>query len=143
MAELPLADRPNVILPAPPESHLDAIDRALSLGDEAARRDAVGKLVAAHPRSLAGWASLAPMGRDPIERYAFARVGYHRGLDALRGNGWGGNGWCKWEHPTNRPFLICLALLARAAGEIGEVDEVTRIAGFLRELDPAWNDDNV
>ncbi len=143
MAELPLADRPDVVLPAPSEAHLDAIDRALSLASEDARREALAACVGAHPRSLAAWAAIAPLGRDAVERYAYARVGYHRGLDALRANGWGGNGFCRWEHPTNRPFLICLALLGRAAAEIGEDDEVERVSGFLRDLDPAWDDAHV
>ncbi|MFN8148968.1 MAG: DUF3151 domain-containing protein [Candidatus Nanopelagicales bacterium] len=61
------------------------------------------------------------------------RVGYHRGLDALRRNGWKGHGPVPWEHEPNRGFLRCLHALARAASQIGEEDEPTRCTLFLRE----------
>jgi hypothetical protein len=89
------------------------------------------------------WAQLAALGEEPIERYAYARVGYHRGLDALRANGWGGTGRVRWSEPTNRPFLACLVRLRAAAAEIGEDAEVTRIDEFLRDLDPDWDDANL
>ena len=84
------------------------------------------------------WARLGDAGRDVIERYAAYRVGYHRGLDTLRANGWRGSGYVRWEHPGNRGFLRALAGLQRTAAEIGEDDEAERCAQFLRQLDPAW-----
>lgn len=141
MAELPMADRPEVVLPATDADETAAIDAALRASE--GRREALGEVVAAHPRSLDGWAALARHGRDVIERYAFARVGYHRGLDAIRAHGWGGRGYVRWSHATNRGFLRCVALLAAAAAEIGEQDEVERLADFLRTLDPDWQDDYV
>jgi hypothetical protein len=81
---------------------------------------------------------------DPsIEAYAYARVGYHRGLDALRGRGWGGTGFVRWSQPSNRPFLTCLVRLRNAAAQIGELPEVQRIDEFLVQLDPDWDDANV
>ena len=139
MSELPRADRPEVVLPEPPDAAADALATATS-GPQDTRRDAVGRVVADHPTFLLGWAELAGVGRDAIERYAFARVGYHRGLDALRKNGWGGNGYVRWRHETNRGFLRCLAALRDAAREIGETDEVDRIDEFLVQLDPDWDD---
>ncbi len=136
MPELPQADRVDVVLPAAPDDLATALDQA-------SERDQIAAVLARDPEYLAAWAALAATGRDPIERYAYARVGYHRGLDALRRNRWGGNGLCRWEHPTNRGFLTCLARLGRAAQEIGETSEVDRIAEFLRALDPDWSDDNV
>ena len=88
-------------------------------------------------RSRAGPGS-GDAGRDVIERYAAYRVGYHRGLDTLRANGWRGSGYVRWEHPGNRGFLRALAGLQRTAAEIGEDDEAERCAHFLRQLDPAW-----
>ncbi len=85
-----------------------------------------------------GWARLGDAGRDVIERYAAYRVGYHRGLDTLRANGWRGSGYVRWEHAGNRGFLRALAGLQRTAAEIGEDDEAERCAHFLRQLDPAW-----
>ncbi len=73
-----------------------------------------------------------------MERYAYFRVGYHRGLDALRAAGWRGSGAVRWAQPANRPFLTCLDGLRLAAGAIGEHDEEERSATFLRQLDPAW-----
>lgn len=142
MPDLPMADRPDVVLPEAPPDADTALTGALSR-TEGERRQALGEVVADHPTYLLGWARLAEHGRDPIERYAFARVGYHRGLDAIRKHGWGGNGYVRWEHTTNRGFLLCLARLRDAAREIGETDEVDRIDEFLRQLDPEWSDDRV
>lgn len=142
MAELPMADRHETILPDEPAEVRTALTAALEVAPEERRR-AVGEVVAAHPSSIAGWAELAELGRDPIERYAYARVGYHRGLDALRGAGWGGRGYVRWSQPANRPFLTCLGRLRREAAAIGEEAEVVRITGFLGELDPHWDDANL
>lgn len=91
------------------------------------------------PKSSLAWALLAEEalkeGRT-IEGYAFARVGYHRGLDALRGNGWKGHGPIPFSHEPNRGFLKALYLLGGAAEAIGETDEVERINKFLDDSDP-------
>lgn len=139
MPDLPMADRTDVVLPEPPADAATRLGAALA-SPEDDRRAAVADVVADHPTFLQGWAALAQLGRDPIERYACARVGYHRGLDAIRRHGWGGNGTVRWEHETNRGFLTCLAVLERTAEEIGETDEVERIHDFLRDLDPDWDD---
>jgi hypothetical protein len=120
----------------------DAYLAALTL-DPAARKVALGEIVAGDPTFIEGWAALSVLGEEPIERYAYARVGYHRGLDALRGNGWGGSGMVRWSEATNRPFLTCLVRLREAARGIGETAEVDRIDAFLRDLDPDWTDDNL
>ena len=73
-----------------------------------------------------------------MEAYAYFRVGYHRGLDTLRKNGWRGTGYVRWSHETNRGFLRCLDGLGRMAARIGEADEHHRCEEFLRQLDPAW-----
>jgi Protein of unknown function (DUF3151) len=120
---------------APPvrEALAAALDRT---GDD--RRQALAEVVASAPRSLEGWARLGDAGRDVMERYAAYRVGYHRGLDTLRANGWRGSGYVRWEHAGNRGFLRALAGLQRTSAEIGEDDEAERCAHFLRQLDPAW-----
>ena len=91
----------------------------------------------ANPRSLYAWAALGDLGRDEIERYAAYRVGYHRGLDALRANGWRGSGYVRWADETNRGFLRCLSGLQQMAAAIGEHDEAERIAVFMQQLDPS------
>jgi hypothetical protein len=121
---------PETILPAAPA------DVAAGLDAAGVDRDAVTAVVAAHPRSLDVWARLGALGRDDIERYAAYRVGYHRGLDALRANGWRGSGYVRSTHPSNRAFLACLAGLRDMAAAIGEDDEVERITTFLAQLDP-------
>lgn len=92
-----------------------------------------------HPESSLAWALMADdawsEGRT-IESYAFARVGYHRGLDALRRSGWRGAGPVPWSHEPNRGFLRALYALGRAAAAIGESEEVTRIRTFLDDSDP-------
>ncbi|MGD9795007.1 MAG: DUF3151 domain-containing protein, partial [Acidimicrobiia bacterium] len=89
------------------------------------------------PRSSLVWAALSAHARDDIEAYAYARVGYHRGLDSLRGNGWRGSGYVRWSAPTNHGFLRSLQALARAAERIGELDEADRCRVFLGQCDPA------
>jgi hypothetical protein len=89
---------------------------------------------------LAAWAALAELADAPVESYAYARVGYHRGLDALRASGWRGSGYVRWREESNRGFLRSLELLAAAAAEIGERDEQERCELFLRQLDPGGPD---
>lgn len=129
---------PETVLPPPDEGAAAQLaDAAGADGPE--RRAALGRVAAAHPRYLAVWAELAESSADPVESYAYARVGYHRGLDALRAAGWRGSGYVRWRHETNRGFLRSLDALRRAAEAIGESDEAERCALFLRQLDPDWN----
>ncbi|MGH9058120.1 MAG: DUF3151 family protein, partial [Acidimicrobiales bacterium] len=99
-------------------------------------------VAADHPRLLEAWGALAELAAadgHPVEAYAFARVGYHRGLDTLRAAGWRGSGYVRWRHPTNRGFLRALDALRAAAAAIGESDEEQRCDLFLRQLDPDWS----
>ena len=129
---------PETVLPIAVREITDRLASALAMDDVDQRRDAVSAIVAEHPRYLDGWARLGELGRHPIERYAAFRVGYHRGLDTLRQNGWRGSGYVRWEHPTNRGVLRALHGLHVAATEIGEQDEAERTALFLLQLDPSW-----
>jgi hypothetical protein len=128
------------------ETILDPLSPALAEALEAAlalpadqQRVAVSAVAAREPRCLEAWATLAELADGDIDRYAFARVGYHRGLDTLRAAGWRGSGYVRWRHESNRGFLRSLHALEQAAGAIGEVDEEQRCALFLRQLDPEWN----
>ena len=115
-----------------PPTHLDSDPAAEALG----AGEAAAQVAAAHPTSSLAWAVLAEAalgdGRD-IEAYAYARTGYHRGLDALRKAGWRGQGPVPWSHEPNRGFLRALAALARAAGAIDEADEEERCRRFLAD----------
>ena len=96
-------------------------------------------VAAAHPACLAAWASLSDraMARDEaVASYAYARTGYHRGLDQLRRAGWKGHGPVPWEHEPNRGFLRALYMLGASAAAIGEDDEAERCAQFLRDSSP-------
>lgn len=93
----------------------------------------------AHPTSSLAWALLADEAfgeGKTLESYAFARVGYHRGLDSLRRSGWKGHGPIPWSHEPNRGVLRALYALQRAADAIGEEDEVERLSKFLSDSDP-------
>ncbi|MFE5833022.1 DUF3151 domain-containing protein [Streptomyces sp. NPDC056508] len=97
---------------------------------------APAEVAAKYPTSSLAWARLADdayEGGRVVESYAYARTGYHRGLDALRRNGWKGHGPVPWEHEPNRGFLRALHALARAAGDIGEKEEYERCTAFLRD----------
>ncbi|WP_300345239.1 DUF3151 domain-containing protein [Nesterenkonia sp.] len=116
------------LLPAEPE-----VTESLAAGEEPV------DLAAKHPTSSLVWALLAEEALDAgytVEGYAYARVGYHRGLDALRANGWRGAGPVPWSHEPNRGFLRALAALGQAAAAIGEEAEVERITTLLNDCDP-------
>jgi Protein of unknown function (DUF3151) len=129
---------PETVLPPLGEEAAAALDAA-SAEPPDRRREALAAVAARWPRCLEAWASLAELDGPVVERYAYARVGYHRGLDTLRGAGWRGTGFVRWRHPENRGFLRSLDALRSTAAEIGEDDEAERCALFLRQLDPEWS----
>jgi Protein of unknown function (DUF3151) len=127
---------PPDLFAQPPATQLpdDPAAAALAAGEDPA------EVAARVPTSSAAWAALADRAfaaGSTLESYAYARTGYHRGLDALRRAGWRGQGLIPWTHEPNRGFLRSLHALGRAAAAIGEEDEATRCAAFLRESDPA------
>ena len=118
-----------VLLPA----NLEAED-ALAAGKSAT------DVAAAHPTASVAWAALAEAALadgQTITAYAYARTGYHRGLDQLRRNGWKGFGPVPYFHEPNRGFLRCVAALARAADTIGEEPEYQRCLDLLDDCDPS------
>jgi hypothetical protein len=127
---------PRTVLPLEDATIRHELQQALAAPADQVRA-LVAPLVARHPRSLIAWQALGDHGRDTIERYAAYRVGYHRGLDALRANGWRGSGYVRWADESNRGFLGCLRGLGQMAESIGEHDEAERIAIFLGQLDPS------
>jgi Protein of unknown function (DUF3151) len=121
--------------PTPPPTHLPDNEEAAA----ALRSGEDPKAVAARfPSYCAAWADLAEaaLSDDPVTAYAYARTGYHRGLDQLRRAGWRGHGPIPWEHEPNQGFLRALNLLGAAAAAIGEDDEVIRISEFLYDSSP-------
>ncbi len=127
---------PETVLDSEPADALARLEQATAL-DEGSRREAVAAVVADHPRCLLAWALLGENARDEVEAYAAFRVGYHRGLDRLRANGWRGSGYVRWSHPENQGFLRALDGLRRMAEAIGETDEAERCEQFLAQLDPS------
>ena len=125
--------RSNLLGPGPVELPVDPVSALLANGAsaESAARD--------HPESSLAWAVLAEEALDAgndVQAYAFARVGYHRGLDMLRRHGWKGAGPVPWSHEPNRGFLRALSALGQAAALIEETPEVQRIRAFLLDSDP-------
>lgn len=123
------------LLGGPPPTLLPEDPAAALLAGGTDARD----VARSHPTSSLTWADLAESALasgDDIAGYAYARVGYHRGLDALRRNGWKGHGPVPWEHEPNQGFLRCLAALATAAERIDEADEAQRCRDFLADADP-------
>jgi hypothetical protein len=102
--------------------------------------EAAVDVAARYPASSAAWAALASSALavdEAVQGYAYARTGYHRGLDALRRAGWKGAGPIPWSHEPNRGFLRALDALARAASAIGETEEAQRCQKLLADSDPA------
>jgi len=127
--------RHETVLPDEPAEARAALAAALPSGG----RTALAGVCARWPGFLEAWARLGEhtlAGGDAVTAYAFARVGYHRGLDRLRREGWGGTGLVRWAQPSNRGFLRALRLLLASAAALGELDESTRCRQFLLDLDP-------
>jgi hypothetical protein len=124
--------RDETVLPEPSAEQRDALDAA------AHDLDALRRVAAHWPMLLEAWASLADQADDPVDAYAYARVGYHRGLDALRKSGWRGSGSVPARATGNQGFLRCVVSLRDAATAIGEEDEAQRCELFLYQLDADW-----
>lgn len=130
------------LLPEPPATLLPA-DESATTALAGATPGKESEVAARYPTFSGAWAVLARGALDagePVTAYAFARTGYHRGLDQLRKAGWKGSGPVPWSHEPNQGFLRCLHLLALAADAIGEADEAARCAQFLRDCDPSAAD---
>ena len=125
------------LLGGPPETYLPASEDAAAALRAAADP---AEVAARFPAYCGAWAALAERAMaagDPVSAYAFARTGYHRGLDQLRRSGWKGYGPIPWEHEPNRGFLRSLQQLSLAAAAIGEDDEADRCRAFLRDSSAA------
>jgi hypothetical protein len=125
-----LGEPPATLLPDVPEAR-----EALDGGEDPA------SVAARFPFYPGAWAALADNAFGAgavIESYAYARTGYHRGLDALRRSGWKGFGAVPWSHEPNRGFLRSVNALGRAAGAIGETDEAARCRQLLHDSDPTY-----
>jgi hypothetical protein len=124
------------LLAGPPATYLtENVEAAAAL----AAGQPPAEVAAVFPSYSAAWAALAEAALargDAVTAYAYARTGYHRGLDQLRRSGWHGNGPIPWEHEANRGFLRSLYMLARAAEAIREGDEARRCDQFLRDSSP-------
>lgn len=134
-----MADDPRTLLLAAPVGRTElpedpALVELLEVTDEGFL-----DVVAKHPESSLVWALLAEASlrartlQGDLTAYAFARTGYHRGLDSLRRAGWRGKGPIPWEHEPNQGFLRALWALACAARRIGEQEEYERCVLFLLE----------
>ena len=134
--------QPSVLLPPEPDDAVQALNEALRLAEAGTdeRRAALAAVARSWPAFVGGWAHLAESAREQgqdIEAYAFARTGYHRALDRLRGNGWRGMGLVLWAHEPNRSALLAFHELLRAAKSIGETPEAERMRKLLLDSDPS------
>ncbi len=128
---------PNLLSVPPtllPEDFVDTeVAARIDAGDEPA------DLARTYLDSPLAWALLAQdalADGDDVAAYAYARTGYHRGLDALRRSGWRGQGPIPASHAPNRGFLRALAMLGETSRRLGDEVEAERVQDFLREADP-------
>jgi hypothetical protein len=124
------------LLGGPPATFLlDDAEARAALADARDPADVAARF----PSYCAAWAALAAQELDrgePVAAYAYARTGYHRGLDQLRRSGWKGHGPVPWEHEPNQGFLRALFLLGQAAAAIGEQDEAAPLRGVPPRQQP-------
>jgi hypothetical protein len=123
---------PNLLAP-PTKLPEDPAVARLAAGEDPAA------VAASYPTSSAAWATLAEgalVRGATIEAYAYARTGYHRGLDLLRRSGWKGTGPVPWSHVPNQGFLRALQALGQVTATINEDAEAERIAAFIHDCDP-------
>ena len=115
------------------------------LPDETAPRELLeagtdpAEVAAVHPTSSAAWAALADAAYARgavVESYAYARTGYHRGLDALRRSGWKGYGPVPWSHAPNQGFLRALVALGWPPGTSARPTRHTGSTGSCRSATP-------
>ena len=128
----------ETVLPPVAAEHAEQLDAVRAISDKAARREGLSQVIKALPTYLAAWADLGDGAEEDVEAYAYYRVGYHRGLDALRAAGWRGSGYVRWQHEPNQGFLRSLIGLADAAERVGEHAEAERCRTFAAQLDPEW-----
>ncbi|WP_296106752.1 DUF3151 domain-containing protein [uncultured Corynebacterium sp.] len=142
-----MSEHRDFLAPAPIELPADPAKALIDEGKNL--NDVVVKV----PTSSLAWAELAEDALSSIDvtaahssddhlhaavaAYAYARTGYHRGLDALRANGWKGWGSVPWAHEPNRGVLRAIAALALAARAIGEDNEYDRCRKLLEDSDPS------
>ena len=123
----------NLLGPPPVRLPVDPAAAEIAGGESAEQ------VVRRRPESSVAWAVLAEAALDrgdDVAAYAYARVGYHRGLDMLRRNGWKGAGPIPWAHEPNQGFLRALSALGQAAALFEEAPEVARVQAFLIDADP-------
>ncbi|GAA0633917.1 hypothetical protein GCM10009547_42400 [Sporichthya brevicatena] len=128
------------LLAGPPATLLPELPEARDLMDSGTDATEVAAQFPDYSRAWATLADAAYTRGSVVESYAYARTGYHRGLDALRRNGWRGHGPVPWEHEPNQGFLRSLHALGRAAAAIGEEAEAQRCFSFLAESSQAAAD---
>ncbi|MEJ4111992.1 DUF3151 domain-containing protein [Corynebacterium kroppenstedtii] len=136
-----MSEHRDLLAPPPVELPNDPAQALIDDGND------LSSVVIAVPTSSLAWAELADAalaaaddvdGLSPaVTAYAFARTGYHRGLDSLRANGWKGWGRVPWSHEPNRGVLRAIAALALAAKAIGEDGEYERCRALLADSDPS------
>lgn len=142
-----MSEHRDFLAPAPVELPADPAQALIDEGKN------LNDVVVAVPTSSLAWAELAEDAlrsvdvaaapssddhlRSAVAAYAYARTGYHRGLDALRANGWKGWGSVPWSHEPNRGVLRAIAGLALAARAIGEDNEYDRCRKLLEDSDPS------
>ncbi len=136
MPDNPQGGVPPTLLPPDP-----ALDELIAHGS----RHFV-EIASRHLDSSLCWAilaegSLAAATADAeLIAYAFARTGYHRGVDALTARGWREGTPAPWAHEPNRGFLRCLAWLAQLSGVLGDTAESERCWELLRVSSPRGYD---
>ena len=128
---------PAVQLPPEDPAAVAALEQALQAVDSgAALREVAGRW----PGFVEVWARLAEQALragQTVEAYAFARTGYHRGLDLLRRSGWRGLGPIPWAHQPNQGVLRAIQALMQTSAALGDQPEADRCRQLLLDSDPS------
>ncbi|WP_165314299.1 DUF3151 family protein [Agromyces protaetiae] len=120
----------EVGLPAEPDVR-EALD--------ASARDAVARVVGAHPGSPLAWAELADHADSEgraLDAFAYATVAADLAREQLAARGWEPGSSVPWADEPNRAYLRALDAQRRAAVALGLDDRATTVADELAAADP-------
>ncbi len=99
MADLPMADRHETVLPPPPDDAREALAGALA-ADADTQLTALSAVVADHPTLVAGGPSSPPADANRSSATPTPGSATTAASTRCAPHGWGGRGFVRWSQPA-------------------------------------------